>query len=109
MNTISAAGKQAPSAGGVAKSADAGMAAAGACGNIQSAGPAHPAGVSFCCAYWDYLRRITPDEPLAAAYGLDEKSAEVLRYQCNREFNNKVVAAARAAATFQPPSERRAP
>lgn len=53
--------------------------------------------ISFTCAYWDYLR-LTPDEPSAAAFGLAESSAEVLRRQCNIEFNAQVVGRAKAAA-----------
>lgn len=100
-----------PSAGG-GNSADAPACVANAAGvahvGAESTGPAQPTGVSFCCAYWDYLRRLTTEEPLAAEYGLEEPYAEVLRRQCAIEFTNQAVAAARAAATFQSPSQRSA-
>jgi hypothetical protein len=58
-------------------------------------------GTSFVAAYWDYLRRITPEEPNAADYGLDEQSAEALRRQCTIEHTNQVRDEAQAEARIQ--------
>lgn len=92
-----------PGAGG-GEAPDAGVARPAGESATQSSGPAHfvstpesrAAGrIPFTCAYWSYLRREILEEPLAADHGLEEIDAEVLRRQCNYNYDQQVFARGR--------------
>lgn len=42
--------------------------------------------VSYCCAYWEFLRGTRERQPSAAQWGLDEHDAHLLRLQCQIEM-----------------------
>ena len=42
--------------------------------------------LSFTAAYWDWLRRLIPEEPLPADVGLTAQAGEALARMLHREF-----------------------
>ena len=108
-----------PGAGGVDPNSEDARADAVARGStVQSSGPARflstpesrAAGRGpFTCAYWDYMRRIRLEEPLAADHGLEEIDAEAIRRQCHYNFDQRLHAQAKKMLATQKPSVKGPP